>query len=551
MHKILFSLFLAVLSVAPLYVFSQKKYPPERPKLIVAIVVDGMRYEAIQRYWNKYSENGFKKLIYKGAFCRDATYPQLYHSASSNHASLSTGTSPSSHGMIADKWFNRLKNKEINSTEDGNYSTVGSGGNAGKRSPILLLSSTIGDELMLSTLNQSKVISIAQNPSSAVLMAGHIATGVYWVNKENGNWISSSYFTSSLPAWVDEFNNKGFADLYLNRQWTTSIHIEQYTESLPDDTPYELGYGRNNKVFPYNLVEMKKERGDYSLLESTIFGNTYTKDLAIAAILGENLGKDETPDLLWVSFSSTAAMLQKFSPSSLEMQEAYLQLDADLAHFTDFIENEIGKENVLFMITASHGAPEAPAYMATKGYDVDYFEPQKAVGLLSAYMKAIYGKGNWVQYYKNQQIYLDRSLIEEARIPLHEIQSKVAQFMVQISGVSNAIATGTLENNSQPYGMYGFMQNSYNQARSGDVYISLAPGWVERASAFEEESLLSFSSIYRYDQHVPLIWYGWKVGRKTINTPVSLYDIAPTLADFLQIAWPNATLGKPIQMLTE
>lgn len=551
MHKFILILLICGFVIAPEKVFSQKKFPPERPKLIIGIVVDGMRYETIQRYWNKYSENGFKKLIYKGTFCRDATYPQLYHSASANHASLSTGTPPANHGIIADKWFNRLKNKEISSTEDGNYSTIGGSGNVGKRSPVLLLSSTVGDELMLSTLNQSKVISISQNPSSAVLMAGHIANSVYWLNKENGKWVSSSYYTKELPVWVDDFNNKGFADIYLNRQWMLSMHQEHYIESLPDNTPFELGYDKKRSTFPYDLAAMQKERSDYSLLEYTPFGNTYTKDLAIAAILSENLGKDDNPDLLWVSFSSTAAMLQKFGPSSLEMQEAYLQLDNDLAHFIEFAENELGKENVLIMLTASHGAPEAPAYMATKGYDVDYFEPQKAVGLVSAYLKAIYGKGNWVQYYKNQQIYLDRSLIEEARIPLSEIQAKVAQFMVQISGVNNAIATGSLENNSQPYGLYGFMQNSYNQARSGDVFISLAPGWVERGSMFEEESMLSFSSMYRYDQHVPLIWYGWKVGRKTLNNPISMFDVAPTLADFLQTAWPNAAIGKPIQSLTE
>jgi hypothetical protein len=529
----------------PLVVFSQeyKKISSEKPKLIVGIVIDQMRYDFISRFWNKFGDGGFKKLIQQGTFCENASYQYLINETAAGYATISSGTMPSNHGIIANNWYISLQNKVINCVEDTRYNTVGGSPEAGKYSPSKLLVSTIGDELKLSNGLKSKVIGIALDNHSAILSAGHSADYALWFDCPTGKWVTSSFYTDSLPGWVNDFNKKDIARLYLNWIWEPLLPLDQYTESLPDLNMYEKGF--NGKcVFPYDLRRMSLSRNNrlnYELIKYTPFGNSFTKDLAIAAIAGENLGKDEYTDILTVGFSANEYIARNFSVNSVEMEDAFIRLDKELEHFLTFIDDFVGSNNVLIYLTSDHGVSYNSDFLNDQRIPSGEFIPQLALTLLRSYLNVIYGEGDWVRFYWLQNIYLNRELIEDARIPLDEFQNRVAMFLLQFEGVTNAITSHTLQTTSFQDGIFRKIQNGFNQKRSGDIIINLAPGWSENNS-----NSTVYSSSSPGDAHVPLIWYGWKVGRTTITRAVNITDIAATLAYFLDISCPNASTGEPI-----
>ncbi len=545
MKKSKITALLAVVCLISAVSFSQdyQKIPPEKPKLIVGIVIDQMRYDFIYRFWNKYGDGGFKKMIWEGTQCKNASFQYLINETAVGNATISTGTLPSNHGIIANNWYVSLQDKVVNCVEDERYSTVGGSYESGRCSPSKLLVSTIGDELKLSNGLKSKVIGIALDNDAAILSAGHSADYAFWYDTRTGRWVTSSFYTDSLPAWVEEFNKKDIARLYLQWTWETLLPLEEYTESLPDLNMYEKGIN-GKSVFPYDLKRLSLSRNNqlnYELIKYTPFGNSFTKDLAIAAIANENLGKDEYTDILTVGFSANEYMSKTFSVNSVEMEDAFIRLDHELEHFFSFIDEFVGSENVLIYLTADHGISYNTDFLNDQKIPSGEFNPNGTLTLLASYLNIIYGEGDWVKYYWSQHIYLNHELIEDARIPLDEFQSKVATFLLQFEGVANAITSHTLQTTSFQDGIFRKIQNGFHQKRSGDIIISLAPGWTEKNN---NSSLYNSSS--PGDSHVPLLWYGWKIGSATINRPVSLTDIAPTLAFFLDISWPNATTGEPI-----
>ena len=527
---------------------NRKKIPPDKPKLIVGIVLGQMRYDYLFRYWDKLGEGGFKRLVNEGTFCKDARYNYLYTQTCPGYATISTGAMPSVHGIVADQWYDRLKNKTIVCTEDDAYKTTGGSYEEGRRSPLQLLSSTIGDELRFSNNFKSKVISISLDPEPAILSAGHTATGAYWYDKENGNWITSSYYSDSLPDWVVKFNQKKFPDIYLDHQWETLLPISTYTESLADNNEYEVGINKQ-KTFPYNLsVLSRKTNGkrNYDLLKYTPFGNNYTKDFAISAIVSENLGKHENPDILLVGFSASEYIGKLYGANSVEMEDIFLRLDRDLEHFLSFIDENIGVENTLLFLTADHGIAYIPKYLEASGVPSGIFNQYQAMSLLGSYLNVLYGKGDWIKLYDNQQIYLNQNLIEDSKLSLESFQTTVAQFMVQFTGVANTMTTTTLQKSNFTTGIFYKMQNSYNQKRTGDVILNLEPGWIDKS----DNATLPNSS-YSYDAHVPLFWFGWKIPRKTIYQAVDITSIAPTISGFLDILSPNGSYATPMMEMIQ
>lgn len=540
------SLFLSILLFSNNIGYSQNssKIPPEKPKLIIGIVVEQMRYDYLGRFWNQFGEGGFRRLVSEGNNCKNANYNHFFTQTGVNFTTIVTGTTPSYHGIVSDEWFIPLKNKVINCVEDENEKTVGGSFEAGRISPKNILTTTIGDEIRLSNFMQSKVISISLDGKPAVLAGGHNPNAAYWLDAESGKFVSGSYYMNDLPAWVNEFNNKKFADMYMARTWEPKLPLNEYKQCLTDDNPYETGiYGK--KTFPYPLYELggKKnlDKFDYKILKTTPFGNKLTTDFAINAIVNEALGKDDNPDLLMVSFSATEYIGQNFGTSSIEVMDAFLKLDEDIAHFLSFLDAEIGKHNTLIFFTSDHGAAANAEYLASTKIPVGYFSQTSSVSLLKSYLNAIYGKGDWVKHYHAQQVYLNRDLIEESKLNLNDVQNKAAQFLLQFTGVSNTVTATTLQNSYFSDGVFAKMQKGYNQKRSGDVIINLDPGWAEKNG-----SSATHNSSYSYDTHVPLIWYGWKIKRGNVFEKVDMTAVAPTISYFLEIASPNASTGQPI-----
>jgi predicted AlkP superfamily pyrophosphatase or phosphodiesterase len=525
---------------------SSSRIPSEKPKLIVGIIVEQMRHDYINKFWDKFGEGGFKRLLNEGTYCKNANFNYLFTQTSVGHATIATGTTPSYHGIVSDEWYLRLKDKVVNCVADEKEKTIGGSYEAGRMSPRQLLTTTIGDEIRLASFNKSKVIGISLQGKASILSVGQTANAAYWLDEESGNWVSSSYYMQDLPNWAQTFNDKKFADLYMARKWEPKFPMNDYaTRCLPDDNKYDTGID-GKKTFPYNLAEMgiisnNKNKKKYNLLKYTPFGNTYTKDFAIASIVNDSLGKDDNTDLMMVSFSATEFIGQNFGPESIEVMDAYIRLDEDLEHFLNFLDQELGKQNILVFLTSDHGVAQNPDYLADKGIPVGFFSQNSALSLLKSYLNVVYGRGEWVKNYYAQQLYLNRDLIEDSKFNLADVQQKVAQFMLQFSGVANTITATTLQTAYFPDGVFSKIQKSYNQKRSGDVLINLDPGWIEKNG-----TSAGHNSSYSYDTHVPLIWYGWKVKRATIFEPVDMVDIAPTISYFLNIASPNATVGKPI-----
>jgi predicted AlkP superfamily pyrophosphatase or phosphodiesterase len=537
MKKILYLLiFLSITASAQ----RNEKQPLSKPTLVIGIVVEQMRYDYLLRFWDKLGEGGFKKLVTGGTSCRQASVDYLYTQTNPGYATIVTGSNPRSHGIIGDEWYDRIKNKVVTATNDETQTAISGLDKDVTCSAARLTVSTIGDEIKFAN-KLSKVVSISCKPASAVMMAGHTADAAYWLDETSGEWTTSSYYRTDLPQWIKDFNAKKYCDIYMAKTWTPLLSIDKYSDCLPDKNDYEIGIN-NQTTFPYKLPLLADSYKKYKLLKNTPYGNSYTKDCAIQAIVGENLGKDSNPDLLMVSFSATENIGNRYGTRSIELEDTYIRLDKDIEFLLQFIEKEIGKGNVLLFLTSTNGTADNTKQLSDQRLHSGQFKQAKAEQLLKSYLNAVYGPSDWVSYYGKQCFYLNQTLIEDRKLSLTDMQDKAANFLVKLTGVAQVFTSTGLQNTNYTEGVQHQMYNSYNQKRSGDIFINLEPGWIEQTTS----EATAHNSPYNYDTHVPLLWYGWKVEHLQISKPISLTDIAPTISAVLRIAEPNASTGKPI-----
>jgi len=524
--------------------------PPEKPKLVVAIIVEQLRYDQIEKLKNRFGEDGIRRLINEGTTFKNAVFNYVLTQSSAGHATIASGTLPSFHGITSDYWYVPLKNEIFYCTQDNEVSPVGGSYEQGLHSPVQLLTSTFSDELFLATKGRAKIFSVGLRESSAILSAGHSANGVYWFDNTTGTWMSSSYYMQELPGWVNDFNAMKLSESYLNNVWLPLKEAEAYSDCLPDSNSFEAGFG-GVCWFPYDLKKMRSKgipdgRKDYYLLRETPFGNSFTRDFAVRLIKEEGLGQDDITDYLSICFSTNDNIGHRFGPSSVEAADALLRLDADIAELIKFLNETIGKKNVLVYFTSSHGVSEIPAVLEKNRIPSGYFRSNQAIQLLKLYLNAVYGQGDWVKGYYQNQVFLNRTFIEDARISLDEMQKRVARFLSQHSGIAAAVPLSVFEvNEFVSNSLLGKVSGNYIPQRSGDVLIVLSPGWIEKS----DNRVTDHNSHYDYDTHVPLIWYGWTVNRSTVTRRVNMTDIAPTLSVMCGIPLPNACTGEPINEL--
>jgi predicted AlkP superfamily pyrophosphatase or phosphodiesterase len=519
--------------------------PPDKPKLVIGIVVEQLRYDQLEKFRARFSENGIRKLLNEGTYFKNASYNYMLTQSAPGHATIATGTEPSVHGITSDSWYMPLKNEMIFCTQDNTVNPVGGSFEAGLHSPVNLLSSTFSDELKMSSNGKAKVFSVGLRESSAIFSSGHSANCAYWYDNNTGTWMSSTWYKDSLAAWVNDFNAMRLSDSYLNDPWALLRDKEDYIDCLPDSNSYESGFN-GITMFPYDIKKMSSKglinvKRDYSLLRETPSGNTFTKDFAIRLIKEERLGKDENTDFLAVNFSSTDYIGHRFGPSSYETGDAIYRLDKDIEQLLAYLNDSIGKKNILVYFTAAHGVSEIPTVLLKNRVPTGYFKQTEAIQLLKSYLNAVYGQGDWVKGYYEKQIFLNRILIEDAKIPLEDIQKKVSRFLVQFSGVASAYPYTAFEANDFSNGYLKRIVNGFTPQRSGDIIITLNPGWIEKS-----DYVTNHNSPYEYDSHVPLIWYGWTVNRATVTRKVSITDIAPTLSSLCKVPFPNASTGEPL-----
>lgn len=529
--------------------------PPSQPKLIVGIVVDQMRYDFLYRYQAKYVPGGFKRLLGEGFSCESAHYNYVPTYTAPGHAAIYTGATPSVTGIIGNEWWDPEWRAHRYVTTDTRYKTVGSPNvKVGQHSPSVLLSSTITDELRLSNNFKSKVVGVCLKDRASILPAGHIPNACYWFDDATGNWITSTYYPDSmgLPQWVQDFNARRLPDAYLSKPWTTDSTLH-YDESFADWDKYNDGDYTSlfkGKSMPYDLPAMKKA-GGYGVLRFTPYGNSLTLDFAIDAVNKMQLGADDSPDFLCISFSSTDYCAHQFGIHGEEMEDTYLRLDRDIARFLNFLDKKFGKNNVLVFLTADHGGGETPVHLEDLRIPSGVFPESGLEDILEKALAAALGMpGNYISEVGNQQIWLNWDAISDLDLDTDKMASVIIDYLKSQPGVYDAFTREELMALPAEYPFAAETRRGIHPRRSGDIIFQLDPAWHSDDKFFGKGGTTHGSS-YAYDTHVPLLWYGWNIPHGASFAPVDIIDIAPTLAAMLRIMEPNGTQGKVIGALVK
>ena len=566
---------LALTALVAIPALAQKAgQPVPRPKLVVGIVVDQMRYDYLYRYWSKYGTGGFRRLLGQGFSFESCHYNYVPTYTGPGHASIYTGATPSVNGIIGNNWFERESGRDTYVTEDKTVQGVGGSGAAGQMSPRYLLSTTLGDELRQATNFQSKVIGLSMKDRGSILPAGHAATAAYWYDGTNGAFITSTFYAAQLPAWVAAFNQQGRAAQYLSQPWETLLPLAQYTESTPDNVAWESPYrGETAPVFPHDLPRLsaappaavkalQAAAGETSpkpgpaaappaaqnldLIRSTPFGNSLTADFALETLRAEQLGqRPGITDLLAVSFSSTDYVGHQFGPNSIEAEDTYLRLDRDLARLLREIDKAVGKGQALVFLTADHGAANAVGFLQEHRIPGGGVGPTAMRDSVQRALTRRHGPGAWVLDFGNLQVYLNRPLLAQKGLDLAKTQAEVAAMLLALPGVAQTRTATDLQRTHWSEGQGMLQENGFYAPRSGDVLVTLLPGWLE-AYAFPVIKGTTHGTTWSYDTHVPLLFWGWHVKHGESAAPVRVVDIAATLARFLHIQEPSGSSGVPL-----
>lgn len=541
-----------LLACFPALIFAQKPQGSKaavmtKPKLVVGIVVDQMRYDYIFRYWDKLSNDGFKKLVNAGFFCKNTNYNYVPTYTGPGHTSIYTGTFPAVHGIIANEWYDKKTGKIIYCTDDNTVTSTGSNSSAGLMSPKNMLVTTIGDELRLHSLQQSKVIGISLKDRASILPAGHSANAAYWFDGSVGSFISSSHYLKELPQWVNDFNAKKLATSYLSKGWNTLFPLDKYTESTADNMPFESTPNKKElPIFPYEYSSYI-EKQKFEIIKATPFGNSITKDMAIAALKGEKLGKGNFTDMLCVSFSSTDYVGHSYGPKSVEIEDVYLRLDLDLKELFAALDAEVGKGNYTLFLTADHGAAEVPAYLQQQKIPAGLVEEDMVEKELKKFLFSEFGD-SLVLNVSNQQVFLNHKIIQTKKLDVINVQKKAADFLLSIDGIAEAYLGDDMKRFSYTSNSFkALLQNGYNHKRSGDVMFRFNVAYFE---AYMKKGT-THGAEFSYDTHVPLLFYGWGIKQGSTVESINITDIAPTICSLLNIPFPNGCSGKPIKAVLD
>ncbi|MBO9675008.1 MAG: alkaline phosphatase family protein [Sphingobacteriaceae bacterium] len=519
-----------------------KAFPAEvaRPKLVVGLVVDQMRWDYLYRYYNRYTNGGFKRLINEGFSVENTFIPYTPTYTACGHTCIYTGSVPAVHGIIGNDWYDPETKKGVYCTEDSSVSTVGSTPSSeGNMSPKNMLTTTITDELRLATNFRGKVIGISLKDRGSILPAGHAANAAYWYQGSTGNWITSTYYMKEVPGWVADYNKLKLANKFYAKNWETLYPINTYVNSTADEKAYE---GKQS-TFPHQLTQNIDK--NFDAIRSTPYGNTITLDLAKLAILSEDLGQDNITDFLAVSCSSTDYIGHAYGPNSIEAEDTYLRLDKDFEEFFNYLDKKVGKGNYTVFLTADHGAAHVPGFMQENKMPSGIVSDRDIANKLNAYLNDKFKVNNVVLRSMNNQIIFDHDKTDKGDVSFDVIKSAAVEFLKRLDGFQNAVDIAKISQTTLQEIQKKMITNGYNARRSGDIYYVLQPNWFNGGSTGT-----THGNWNPYDSHIPLVFMGWGVKPGATNKMHYMTDIAPTLAALLHIQTPNGTVGEPITEIT-
>ncbi|KAA6344178.1 Alkaline phosphatase PafA [termite gut metagenome] len=499
---------------------------PPAPKLIVGITIDQLRTDYIEAFFDLFGENGFKRLWKEGKIYRNVEYPFANPDRASAVATLYTGTTPSSNGIISEYWIDRPTLRLVHCTDDsafmGNYTTENS-------SPMKLLTSTIADELKIATQGRGLVYAISPFRETAIFAAGHSGDGAFWLNNSSGKWCGTTFY-GDFPLWVSRYNDGKALNFRIdNLVWSPLLPENRYTYLISE---------WNKATFQYKFAGTQTYK--YKRFITSPLVNDEVNALAEEFINNSLMGKDEITDLFSLTYYAGLYNNMSSLESAMELQDIYVRLDKNVAGLIELVEKNYGAQNVVFFITsAGYTEPEAPALFKYK-IPTGEFYLNRCAALLNIYLMATYGEGQYVETYHNRQIYLNRKLIEGKQVSLTEIQNKAADFLIQFSGVNDVYSMHRLLLGTWTP-QIDKIKNNFHRQRSGDMLIDVLPGWV----IVNDNPMLN--KVVRYAHApIPLIFTGGGTKPEILSAPIGAEHIAPTLAYFMRIRAPNACMATPL-----
>ena len=523
-----------------LVVISAQAQNVSRPKLVVGMVVDQMRWDYLYRYYDRYTNDGFKRLLREGFSCENTFIPYLPTHTAPGHTCVYTGSVPALHGIMGNTWYDKAQNKTVYCTDDSSVLTVGSHSVAGKMSPKNMWGNSVADELRLATNFNSKTIAIALKDRGAILPGGHTANAAYWFDNASGGWITSTFYMQDLPAWVKKFNERKLPDQYMSQNWNTLFPIETYKQSTADSNSYEGKLGTEDFTFPHLTAGITANK--YESFRTTPFGNTYTFEMAKAALAAEQLGKRGVTDFLAVSFSSPDYIGHTFGPNSIEVEDTYLRFDRELAAFLKHLDATLGKGQYLVFLTADHGAAHNVGFLRDHKMEVGSFDEAKFRRELNDSLQKNFGSKNLISRYTNYQYFLNDSVIAQKGIEARKLKEYIIAFLIKQPAVYHAVDMANINASSLPANLRTVLNNSFNPKLSGDIQVLFKP------TGLDSWRLGTTHGVWNpYDSHIPLLWFGWKIKPGKLYREVYMTDIAPTVSALLSIQMPNASIGNAIE----
>jgi predicted AlkP superfamily pyrophosphatase or phosphodiesterase len=512
----------------------------ERPKLVVGIVVDQMRWDYLYRYQKRYTDGGFKRLLGEGFSCENTMIPYVPSVTAIGHTCIYTGSVPSIHGIAGNNFVK--DGKKVYCTDDDSVKPVGTTSGAALMSPRNLWVSTIGDEMKIASNGRAKVVGVALKDRASILPAGHNPNGAFWFDDQTGCFITSSYYMDRLPKWVEAFNDKRLPEQYLSQKWNTLYPKNTYTESTTDENEYENGIREGVKAtLPLNLPELYKKYG-YGIIRNTPFGNSLTLDMAKAAIDGEQLGADDETDLLAVSCSSTDYIGHQVGTHAIETEDTYLRLDKAIADFLTYLDSKVGKGNYLVFLSADHGAMNNAAFLQDRRIPAGSWDASATAKKLNHVLAKEYPEaGDIVKTVMNYQVFFNRDVIKSKQLDFDNIKQTVVNVLKEDPSVLYAYDMAKASTESIPEEVKSRIINGYNRERSGDVVIILKPNFYAHGMKGTDHGAWN-----SYDTHIPLVFMGWGIKHGATTKQTFMTDIAPTIAAMLHVQAPNGCVGKAI-----
>jgi predicted AlkP superfamily pyrophosphatase or phosphodiesterase len=538
---------LAVISLWAISVNAQKvqnnKATNTKPKLVVGIVVDQMRWDYVNKFKPFFkTQNGFMHFVNEGATCENTMIPYVPTVTACGHACAYTGSVPALHGIAGNMWYDNVKQRQVYCVEDPTVQTVGSSNNAaGQMSPVNVWTTTIGDELKLATNFKSKVIGVSLKDRGAIIPAGHSADAAYWYDSKSGNFISSTYYAPSLPSWVTKYNNEHHVDSFYKKGWELSLAKTVYEENCDaDENVYEsTPFGKDAKHFPYDFNNFIGK--DYGKIASTPYGNNLVIDIAKQALINEKMGSDNITDLLAVSFSSPDYIGHSFGPNAWETLDGYVKLDEILADFFSFLDKQVGKDNYTVFLTADHAVANIPAYSKKHKIPGEVYDDGAVKNDIIACLNANKLDPKLVSFVGEYNIYFNHPLMDSLHISNENLTNLVTNYLEKKPQVLQVVESRKAAIAPLPQMAREKIVNGYNAQRGGDLMLLTKSGVVDGSPTGTSHGVL-----YNYDAHIPFLLVGNGIKHGAINEPTYMTDIAPTISSLLGIQMPSGSIGKPI-----